>query len=248
MQRFARAVRQGFSRAVDLIVPPRCIISGEVVEAQGMMSPQAWQSLRFIAAPICQCCGVPMLYEVSGQNTCGRCFDESPHFTKARAAVVYDDGSRKALLRFKHGDQTHYSAAFATWLHRAGADMLSGESVLVPVPLHFSRLRMRRYNQAALLTQALARRVGCAYELEALKRVRATLLQGHDAAVCRRENVSGAFVVAERRAERLRGRAVVLVDDVFTSGATVNECARVLLAAGAREVCVLTVARAVRDV
>lgn len=236
-------------KAIDTILPPRCVVSGEIVDYQGMVAPKVWGSLDFIANPLCRCCGMPFDFEseiAADEIHCASCIREKPEFSTARAVLIYNDASRSALLSFKHGDQTHMVPAFVPWLKKAGAEMLEDADYILPVPLHTTRLITRRYNQAALIASALAKEVGIKYLPDGLKRVRATPSQGHKRAKDRFENVKRAFAVGKRHAARLDGKKIILVDDVFTTGATVRECTKILLKAGAREVHVLTIARVLR--
>ena len=164
-------------------------------------------------------------------------------FARARSVLVYDDASRPLILGFKHGDQTHAAAAFGNWLARAGSEMLAEADLVVPVPLHRWRLFRRRFNQAALLGKAVARRAGVRCVPDLLVRGRATPSQGGLSRSGRQRNVKGAFAVRPKRLRDVTGARIVLIDDVLTTGATVSECARVLLRAGAARVDVLTLAR-----
>ncbi len=240
------------SFASDLLfhlLPPRCPLSGEVVENQGMLSPKAWESLNFIAAPFCNCCGVPLEVTIDmGDGAeesylCGSCLAAPKTYHSSRAAVVYNDASRDLVLAFKHGDQTHLVLTFIPWLRRAGEEMLGDSDLIVPVPLHWKRLLKRRYNQAALIAARLAKETEIPYEPEILKRVRHTPVQGHLSARDRQANVRSAFELNKKYAANVRDRKIVLIDDVYTTGATVEECAATLYAAGASRVDVLTVAR-----
>ena len=159
----------------------------------------------------------------------------------------YDDSSRGLILAFKHADRTHAAPAFGRWMARAGAGLLAEGSVVVPVPLHWTRLFRRRYNQAALLALALAREAGLRAAPDLLIRRRATPSQGRLGAVARRRNVAGAFAVRPGRRNLIDGRRVLLVDDVFTTGATADACARALKRAGADAVDVLVLGRVVRE-
>jgi ComF family protein len=158
----------------------------------------------------------------------------------------YDDDSRDLILGFKHGDRTHAAPAFGHWLSRAAGPLADDADLVVPVPLHHWRLFRRRYNQSALLARALAHRAEIAYAPNLLTRVRATPSQGRMSRARRRLNVRGAFAVAPRNRHRIKGRRVLLVDDVYTTGATLSEATRCLLGAGAGVVDVLTLARVVR--
>lgn len=237
----------GLGRGIDMILPPRCILSGEIVDCQGTLSPQSWASLSFIGAPQCQCCGIPFDYVIEEGAFCTQCLEYPPKFASARAALKYDDASKKMILGFKHGDKTHAVRTFIPWLKVAGAQMLQGADFLIPVPLHPYRLLARRYNQSALIAHALSRETGVACLPMGLKRVRATPPQGHLSTKERHKNVRKAFAVPHAVAHRIVGKKIILVDDVFTTGATVQECTKVLLKSGAGEVHILTIARVVRE-
>ena len=177
---------------------------------------------------------------------CAACLESPPLFRQARAALIYDDASKALILRFKHGDQLQAVRVLTPWLAEAGAELIAQADVFVPVPLHRWRLLKRRYNQSALLAARLARQSGKAAAVDALVRVRATPPQGHLKRAERAANVRGAFRVRDARA--IAGKRVLLVDDVMTTGATLNACAGALLDAGALSVDVLCVARVVRDI
>lgn len=231
-------------KIIDLVLPPRCVLSGEIVAAPGTLSPAAWEKLRFIAPPFCASCGYPFEFQTEISSLCGPCLTERPNFTSARAALVYDDASRDLILKFKHADHLQAAPTLTPMMLRAGADLLDRADVIVPVPLHRWRLLARRYNQAALLAMGLARATGKPAIPDALIRTRATPSQGHKKARDRAANVRKAFALHPKRS--VSGKVVVLVDDVFTTGSTVSECTKALLQGGAAEVHVLTVARVVR--
>ncbi len=174
---------------------------------------------------------------------CGSCLNEPPHFRTARAPMLYDDASKRLILGFKHGDRTHSVKGLASWMQRSGQTSLQDADYIIPVPLHRWRLFKRRYNQAALLSHALGQSTAKAVMVDALHRTRATPTQGHMKRKERQKNVHGAFVLNPRYAQSLENKIVVLIDDVLTTGATVNECSRILLQAGATSVHVLTLAR-----
>ncbi len=233
--------------AIDVLLPPRCAVTGDIVDAQGMMSSKAWGALDFTSAPFCVCCGTPFDFDVDDDELCGDCAHEAPIFDSARSALLYGDMSRNLILGFKHGDKTHMVQSFVPWLMRTGADILGQADLIVPVPLHRWRLLSRRYNQAALIAGALSKESGKPYSVTLLRRLRATPSQGHLKTAERMENVRSAFDVHPKELGMIRDKTIVLVDDVLTTGATVNECAKVLKAAGASQVHVLTLARVVQD-
>jgi ComF family protein len=178
---------------------------------------------------------------------CAACFAARPAVAVARAAVAYDGGSRELILAFKHADRLELAPMFAHMMEASGADALAGAEFLVPVPLHWTRLVARRANQAAELARALSRLTGIAFSPDALIRVRRTPPQGRFGGTAGRfRNVQGAFRVSSAFAKRAAGKRIVLVDDVWTTGATLNSCARALTKAGAAQVAAVTLARVVR--
>lgn len=189
-------------------------------------------------------CGAPFEHDMGKGARCAGCQARPFAFERARAACLYDETSKDLILRFKHGDRTEYAALFARWIGRAAAEVIADADAVVPVPLHPLRLLKRRYNQAAEIARPIARRARIEYLADALVRARRTESQGAArSGAGRRRNVAGAFAVPEGRAKQVKGRRVLLIDDVFTTGSTVNACARALLKAGARAVDVAVVAR-----
>ena len=208
---------------------------------------ELFMQLTFLDEPCCALCGYPFDHQMAGlvgELTCASCLARPPAFDTARAAMAYDDASRPLVLAFKHGGHTDRLARFAAQMQRAGRHALAEADRLVPVPLHRARLMRRRYNQSLLLARALGRRTGVAVDGRALVRTRATPSQGGLSAVGRMRNVGGAFRVPDT--ERVRGRRLILIDDVMTTGATLNACARTLKRAGAARVDALCLARVVR--
>lgn len=234
-------------KALDTVLPPRCVVTGETVERQGMIAPKAWSSLDFITRPFCECCGFPFSFVVEEGMLCSSCLADAPPFESARSALTYNDTSRDLILGFKHADKTYAVKAFTPWLERAGEDMIKEADFLVPVPLHRQRLIARRYNQAGIMAQALSKETNVPVLIDALQRVRATRSQGHLKARERHKNVRKAFIVPETYRETLRGKTVILIDDVYTTGATLKECTKALLAGGAEKVHALTLARVARE-
>lgn len=231
---------------LDLVLPPRCVVSGEIVSAQGMSAPHVWRGLDFISAPFCQRCGEPFAYEIEGALTCAECLDTPPPYQAARSALAYNDTAKDLLLSFKHGDQIHAVRSFIPWLMQSGAPLLAHADLLIPVPLHYWRLVKRRYNQAALIADVLGKEAGLPVRKLVLQRTRPTPSQGHLSRADRAANVKGAFTVPINKVPYIKDKHVILVDDVMTTGATLAQCATVLLRSGARRVDCLTVARALK--
>lgn len=236
-QRFGRAV-------VDGVLPPRCLACGVIVDDPDALCALCWNTMTFFAAPWCACCGMPFPHPMGEGAVCAACAGRPPSWDKARAVMRYDKHSRQLVLSLKHGDRTHLAGALGRWMRRAGGEMLDGADLIVPVPLHWSRLYARRYNQAGLLAHAIHAAGGPPVAPDWLVRRRKTPSQGHLGPLARARNVRGAFAVRPGRS--VRGKRLVIVDDVMTTGATAEECARVLRRAGAEYVGVLTLARALR--
>lgn len=233
--------------AIDLVLPPRCPACGEIVEADHSFCQSCWTTLRFITAPMCNGCGEPFEIPYIQDMLCGDCLATPRQFSSARAALAYEGAARDVVLTFKHGDRPHLARTMARQIARAGEDWLMRENgLIVPVPLHRWRLWRRGYNQAALLAQALSDHSAMPLALDVIERVKATPTSMGMSRAERARNVKGAFRIPPRARARISGRRVVLVDDVLTTGATADACARLLIKAGAERVDVLTWARVVR--
>jgi ComF family protein len=246
MTKTLNLVKSLWIKVIDKVLPPRCIVSGEIVAAQGTLSPAVWQTLKFITPPLCAACGYPFEFEAEENSLCAVCLADTPPFISARSALAYDDASRELILKFKHGDHLQAVPTLVGMMMRTGGEALASAEVIVPVPLHRWRLLRRRYNQAALLAWGLAREMGKVCLPDGLLRMRHTPSQGHLKAKDRAQNVKKAFAINPRHSSMIEGKTVLLVDDVFTTGATVRECTKTLLEAGAAEVHVLAVARVLR--
>ncbi len=239
--KFSRRTGRGL---LNIMLPPLCLSCDAPVESQGGVCAACWQKIRFISPPYCPVCGLP--YELAQDDLpCPTCLTTPPHYRTARAAVVYDQGSRNMILGFKHADQTHLAATLARMMAQAGQVALAQCDMLAPVPLHRWRLFRRKYNQAALLAQALSRQIHIPVVPDLLLRRRATVPQGHMNASDRARNVRGAFSLNPHHRAVLAGKKVGLIDDVMTTGATVNACVDVLTGAGAADTVVLTFARTI---
>lgn len=246
IESFTGTFQHVVATALNAVLPPRCLACGATVAETGALCGPCWEGVQFLAPPMCGQCGYPFELDPKGHSLCGACLARAPAYDRARAVMAYDAGSRPLLLAFKHADRTEAAPALAKWLARAGADLLADAEAVVPVPLHNRRLFRRRYNQAALLAHALGRTGDVPVLPQLLRRVRNTPSQGRLSASGRKRNVAGVFKVTPHQLERVAGKRILLVDDVLTTGATVEACARVLKRAGAKGVDVLTVARVVR--
>ena len=239
------SLRRAPLRLLDLVLPPRCAGCGSGVAESGALCSACWRAIEFLGPPCCPRCAYPFEFEMSQETLCAACLSRPPVYDRARAVLRYGDGSRGMLLAFKHADRTDLAPLFGRWLARAGSDLLAEADLVAPVPLHWTRLWSRRYNQAALLAQRVAAEAGRPFQPDLLIRRKRTPPQKSGFAA-RRRNVAGAFSVPSRCRSTIEGRRILLIDDVRTTGATLDGCARALKAAGANSVDLLTLALVVR--
>ena len=227
---------------LDLIFPPLTLDPGARPQSPGL-SAEAWSRIVFIDGPVCDGCGAPFEFSLGPGVRCAACEAKPRAFHRARAACVYDEASRDPILQLKHADRLDLAPLLARWVSRA-ADLLVEEAdAIVPVPLHRGRLFHRKFNQAAEIARTLAALRRRLYLPDALARARETASQGGKSGQARRRNVAGAFTVPPGRRRQVEGRNILLIDDVLTTGATAEGCARALRAAGASRVDLAVVAR-----
>lgn len=231
------------AKALDILLPPLCLACDGAVTRQGALCPACWSGIHFIASPFCSSCGVPFDTPVGDGEICAACLMQPPLFQSARAAMLYNDASKGIILGFKHGDRTHMAHTLAGWMHRAGQEFWAGTDLIIPVPLHRWRLLRRRYNQASMLALSVGNATKIPVAVDGLLRIKPTAKQGHLNRKERQANVKNAFAINPESLALIKGKSVMLIDDVLTTGATLDECSRVLLEAGAKTVRVLTLAR-----
>ncbi|MBS9478228.1 ComF family protein [Ancylobacter radicis] len=235
-------------RLVDLALPPVCMACRAAVEEPGCLCAACWRGMEFITSPLCDRLGIPLAYAI---ETGGRppvsalALDDPPAYGRARAVAAFGDVARDLIHALKYADRLDLARPMGAMMARAGTDILGSADALVPVPLHGVRLWRRRFNQSVLLAQGIARAAGVPVRAGFLERTRRTVPQvGLDRAA-RARNVAGAFRVPDSAGAEIAGRRLVLVDDVLTTGATIDACAKALLRAGAAGVDVLVFARVV---
>ena len=244
LHHFIQQLRAGAREAADLLLPPSCFSCGGEVSAHNEMCGSCWRSLNFITAPLCELCGFLFAHGLSaGSSLCGGCMRHTPNFDLARSVLSYNDASRRLVLGLKYGDRSEGMRTYAKWLAGTAGSAVNGADAVVPVPLHPLRLFRRRYNQAGLIARALARELGCRFDTGSLYRKKSTPSQAGLSRSKRFKNVRAAFAVRKGSKDAISGSHLVLVDDVMTTGATVETCARVLKRAGAARVSVLTLTR-----
>jgi ComF family protein len=246
---FGRGIGAGARRlvagAADLALPPQCLSCSRPIAGHGALCPDCWSKLTLIERPYCARLGIPFAYDLGADALSAEAIADPPPFDRCRAVAIYDDVARNLVHGLKYRDRLDLARWMAAWMKRAGGELVTGADVIVPVPLHRWRLWGRRYNQSAMLAQAVARAAGKPMLPTVLRRVRATAQQVGLSAGERDRNVRGAFRVGAFDRRRIAGKRVLLVDDVYTTGATVKACARTLTRAGAAAVDVLVFARVV---
>src|SRR3954469_3463490 len=245
--RVAGALRAAFGLAADVGLPPLCAACREAVASTGLCAA-CWSKLSFIAPPYCERLGIPFPYDPGPGVLSMEAIADPPAYQRARAAVRYDDVARSLVHALKYGDRLDLAPTMGRWMANAGPELTRQADAIVPVPLHWRRQWARRFNQSALLAEIISRATGVPVAHSALKRVKATPQQVGLSQSERALNVQGAFRVPADSKGTIAGQKLVLVDDVLTSGATVDACARALLRAGAASVDVVVFARVVAAV
>jgi ComF family protein len=248
---FAAVGRVG-ALALDLLYPPSCLSCRCAMAVHGGLCPDCWRAVRFIERPYCERLGTPFEAELaadeSGRTLSPEAQSDPPVFARLRAVACFDEGPARTLVhRLKYGDRLELAGPMGRWMARAGTELLDDADLLIPVPLHRARLAGRRFNQSVALAREVSWHSGVPLETELLLRPKPTPPQVGLNRRLRAKNMQGAFAVATRRAGEVTGRRLVLVDDVATSGSTLNAAARVLLRAGAKRVDALVFARVVTE-
>jgi len=241
---FRSGIRQAAKLALDIALPTLCVSCREPVDGEGVCAA-CWAKLSFIAPPHCPKLGIPFVYDPGPDMLSMEAIADPPAYARARAAVRYDEVARTLVHALKYQDRTDLAPTMGRWMARAGRELLDGADMLIPVPLHWRRAWHRRYNQSGALARAIQDTSGVKLRGDLLARVRATEQQVGLSRAQRASNVQGAFEVSRERRGEVAGRRVIVIDDVLTSGATLDACARALLRAKAAQVDVLVFARVV---
>ena len=235
-----------FQKIIDIILPPRCLLCGKILSDRNGLCETCFEKIRFIGTPCCRKCGQPLQ---SGKSVdyCPLCVSDNKNpFRMQRSRVYYDENSRPLIVNFKFHDKTENAEFLARWLFTAGHDIWEkGADLLIPVPIHSTRLRERKFNQSALLCCELSKITKIPVEYTILQKYKKTKPQVECNGLTRIRNVKNAFSVKD--AEKLKNKRIVLVDDVMTTGSTLKECAKVLLQAEVASVDALTIARVIKN-
>ncbi len=234
--------------AVDAVFPPECLSCGARVDTDFGLCATCWADTPFITGAACDQCGVPLPgTDIEDGLRCDECLTIARPWQKGRAVFTYAGNGRKLVLALKHGDRPEIARAAGVWLSRAAAPLMTSDTVIVPIPLHWWRLFRRRFNQSALLAQALAQETQAFLAPDALKRIKATSSQDGRGREDRFRNLLDAIHPHPRRGHILSARDVLLVDDVMTSGATFSAATQACFEAGAKNVRVIALARVAKD-
>jgi len=242
LQGAAAALRAALAACADLIVPPCCLVCRARVGAHHLLCATCWREVSFIRPPLCDVLGIPLPFDTGERTVSAAAVAHPPAYDRARAVAHYSGAMRTLVHQLKYADRHDARTLLGRWLADAGRELLPGIDVIVPVPLSRLRLLQRQFNQAAVVGGELSRQTGIPTDPLLLTRTRSTRSQVGMTRDQRRRNVAGAFAVPARRRAALRGRNVLLIDDVITTGATVEACARTLKRAGAARVHVLALA------
>ncbi len=232
---------------IDFIFPQKCPNCDKQIDATQLFCEKCFHQISFIKPPICHRCGLPLScenYHPNDKILCPDCLKKRPTYDLARAVFVYDSFSKTSILKLKYADKMEYALPFTELMQQAGRDLFEKTDIIMPVPMHWRRKLKRKYNQADLLGNALAKKVKIPYMSNVLVRSRHTETQENKSFQERNRNVKDAFTITQ--VNKVKNKHILLIDDVFTTGATVNNCAKALKKAGAKAVYVLTIAKVVK--
>ena len=241
-------MRQIFQTALTMLYPPRCIGCGGLVESDFGLCGSCWSEMPFIGGVVCDACGAPLPGKSDGHRVeCDNCIKTPRPWQNGRAALLYQGKARKLVLALKHGDRMEFAKPAAQWMARAGKPLFQSDMIVAPIPLHRWRLMKRRFNQSALLAAEIAREADLRYCPDLLVRSRAPPSQEGRSSDERFTNLADAIVVGAKYSDMLIGQSVLIVDDVMTSGATLTAATEACQRTGAKQVCILTLARVARS-
>lgn len=239
------AVRTALHDLTLVLYPPTCPSCGAETGAPHGVCPACWREITFLTSPACTACGRPMPPGGTGDEHCDDCLRHPHAWDHGAAAMAYGGTGRRLVLSLKHGDRLDLVPMLAAWMIRRGRVLIDRADLVVPIPLHWTRRLRRRANQAAELARRIAAETGRTHAPLVLRRTRRTMSQDGKNREARTANIAGALEVAEP--DRVAGRHILLIDDVLTTGATLDAAARVLKSAGAQSVDILVIALAVRE-
>jgi len=230
---------------VSLVFPARCVSCGVMTSAESAVCVECWKGLHFISGPSCAKCDYPFEFDIDEGMLCGSCLKEDWYFDRVLSVLRYSDTSKTIVSKLKYSDKTHIAKQCGLLMRKKIAHKLADYDYIIPVPMHRSRLRKRFYNQSSLIASHLSSFSGIEVLHNGLVKMKSHAPQTGLTRAGRKINVRGSFSINDSYRDRIKGSSVLLVDDVYTTGATVNECSRVLKRAKAESVTVVTLARVV---
>lgn len=228
-------------KVLDVLFSHRCMFCGNLADAD--VCEECWKKITWITEPVCEICGQP--FETSYKSICKSCMLQKPNYDIARAIFSYDEFTKTAILNFKNKDATYLAKSFSDWIKNRHSKIIADADIIIPVPIHRRKLFFRLYNQAAILAKRLSDISNIEFNPLVLEKLKSTHTQEGLSRIARLKNLVGAFSVNEKYASRIKNKNILLIDDVLTTGATANECAKTLKSAGAKKVFVITVAKVI---
>ncbi len=243
--RLSHVFRRSRAGLVDLVYPPQCVVCGAITAEPATLCASCWRNMPFITRPFCERLGTPFATDIGGLLLSPAAIADPPVFGRARAVAHHNGAARELVHKLKYNDRQELAVAMASMMASAASDVIVDASVIIPIPLHWTRLWQRRFNQAAALANRLGHHTGLPVEPVYLRRRKRTRMQVGLTRAQRQDNLQGAFIVPEEVKPALKGQHVLLVDDVMTTSATGNAAARILLRGGAASVDIVTFARVV---
>ncbi|WP_413154562.1 ComF family protein [Bartonella sp. cb54] len=235
-------------RLITILYPPICPKCQQRVSAYGTVCSECWKDLQFITKPYCPVMGIPFVCDMGDGFLSGEAIQNSPPFSRVRSVLVHKGVAQVLVTRLKYGDHIELASFMANWMVFAGREVIDDCDIIIPIPLHFRRFFRRRYNQSAELARYIAATQKKIFKPSWLVRCRHTRPQVSLSTKERKLNVRNAFKVPCKVKKYIEGCSILLIDDVFTTGATVTAAAATLKHAGARQVDVLTFSRALKEV
>jgi ComF family protein len=228
---------------VNIIFPPRCISCSEIILEPGMICAECWPKVEFVNHPCCVKCGIPFEYEFGPNVICLNCEQNNTYYERALFLFKYNDISKKIIHKLKYYDNTYLAKYLAFLAKRIISSNFPVCEIIIPVPLHRRKLMSRFYNQSALLAKEIGKLVNIEFNSSILCKVKHTVPQTTLTKLQRQENVKNTFILNKTTRKFIKDKTIFLIDDVITTGSTINECSKVLKAGGCKEVFVFTLAR-----
>lgn len=232
-------------KILDFILPPACAVCRIQISYHPGLCAACWEKIYFISDPCCEKCGYPFPSKQDSSLFCIACLQSPPLYQQGRSALYYDELIKSLIMRYKYGDATHLISLFTQWLSATNRDLIEKSDIIVPVPLHWRRLLKRRYNQTALLALEISKKYQKTYIPHLLYCPRNIQPQGTKTKSERKKNVYGKFDMRYSNIDLIQNKTILLIDDVYASGATLNECVKVLSQHCSCNVNVLTLARVI---